>query len=29
MAGGKIAGEFEVREATEERLVKAATKEEM
>ena len=29
MAGGKITGEFEVREATEERLVKAATKEEM
>lgn len=29
MSGGRITGEFEVREATEERLVKAATKEEM
>ena len=29
MAGGRITGEFEVREANEEKLVKAATKEEM
>ena len=29
MASGRITGEFEVREANEEKLVKAATKEEM